>query len=152
MTPSYAGDKVTILRLLNEALATELVCVLRYRRHYFCAEGAVAESVKKEFMEHAVEEQEHADEIAKRIVELGGAPDFSPKGLDTRSHSEYKAGNSLKDMAKEDLIAERIAIESYTEMIAYIGDKDPTTKRMLAAILAKEEEHAEDMSSIYKHL
>jgi len=151
VTPSYAGETSTIVRLLNEALATEIVCVLRYRRHYFCAEGALAESVKEEFMEHAQEEQEHADQIAERIVQLGGKPNFNPVGLDTRSHSEYVEGSSLKEMVKEDLIAERVAIQSYTEMILFIGDKDPTTKRMLESILAKEEEHAEDMASIYKH-
>ncbi|HEV7633238.1 MAG TPA: ferritin-like domain-containing protein [Steroidobacteraceae bacterium] len=148
VTPSYAADKDLVLRLLNEALATELVCVLRYRRHYFLAAGALAEAVKKEFLVHAQEEQAHADLIAERIVQLGGEPNFDPEGLAGRSHSEYVAGNTLTDMLREDLIAERIAIESYTEMIAYLQDKDATTRRMLEGILAVEEEHAEELASM----
>jgi bacterioferritin len=148
VTPSYGADKELVLRLLNEALATELVCVLRYRRHYFLAAGALAEAVKKEFLVHAQEEQAHADLIAERIVQLGGEPNFDPEGLAGRSHSEYVAGKTLTDMLREDLIAERIAIESYTEMIAYLQDKDATTRRMLEGILAVEEEHAEELASM----
>ena len=134
--------------MLNEALATELVCVLRYKRHYFMAAGIHAAPVAAEFLEHATEEMSHADLIAKRIVELRGEPNFSPDGLAARSHAEYVEGDSLTSMIKEDLVAERIAIESYREMIAYLGDQDPTTHRLLEGILASEEEHAEDLSSL----
>jgi bacterioferritin len=146
VTEDYRADRKTVLKLLNEALATELVCVLRYKRHYFMARGLNAEPVAAEFAEHAGEEQEHADKIAERIVQLGGEPNFSPDGLLQRSHSEYVAGNSLKDMIKENLVAERIAIDSYRQMIQYIGDKDSTTRRILEEILAVEEEHADDMA------
>ena len=148
VTASYSADRDTVLRLLNEALATEIVCTLRYRRHYFMADGLQAESVKKEFLEHALEEQEHADQIAARIVQLDGEPNFDPRGLADRSHAEYVAGDTLEAMIREDLVAERVAIDSYKEMIAYIGPRDPTTKRMLEEILAKEEEHAEDLCSM----
>ncbi len=148
VTSSYAADRGTVLRLLNEALATEIVCTLRYRRHYFMADGLQAEAVKKEFLEHAEEEQAHADLIAARIVQLDGEPNFDPRGLAERSHAEYVPGDSLQAMIREDLVAERIAIDSYKEMIAYIGPRDPTTKRMLEEILAKEEEHAEDLSGM----
>ena len=148
VTAGYAADKEIVIKLLNEALATELVCVLRYKRHYFMAKGIHAESVKAEFLEHANEEMAHADRLAKRITELGGEPDFSPDGLSERSHAEYVTGDTLKDMIKEDLIAERIAIESYREMIAYLADTDPTTQKLLKEILAVEEEHAEDLASL----
>lgn len=148
VTQTYAADRETVLRLLNEALATEIVCTLRYRRHYFMANGVNAESVKAEFLTHAQEEQGHADLIAARIVQLDGEPNFDPRGLADRSHAEYVAGKSLKEMIREDLVAERVAIDSYKEMISYIGPRDPTTKRMLKEILAKEEEHAEDLSSM----
>ncbi len=148
VTEGYAADRDTVLRLLNEALATEIVCTLRYRRHYFMADGVQAEAVKAEFLTHAQEEQGHADLIAARIVQLEGAPNFDPRGLAERSHAEYVAGDSLDDMIREDLVAERVAIDSYKEMITYIGPRDPTTKRMLEEILAKEEEHAEDLSSM----
>jgi len=144
VTPGYRADRDTVIRLLNEALATEIVCVLRYKRHYFMATGIHAQSVAQEFLQHATEEQTHADQIAQRIVQLGGAPNFSPEGLMTRSHSEYIEGESLLDMIKEDLVAERIAIDSYREMIQYCGNDDPTTRRMMETILAMEEEHAED--------
>jgi bacterioferritin len=152
VTSEYAADKNAVVKMLNDALATELVCVLRYRRHYFAADGVLAEAVKSEFLAHAKEEQEHADKIAERIVQLGGQPDFDPAGLASRSHSEYKAGTSLQDMIKEDLIAERIAIESYTEMVAFLEGRDATTRRMLESILAVEEEHAEEMSSMLKNV
>lgn len=148
VTETYAADRETVLRLLNEALATEIVCTLRYRRHYFMADGVQAEAVKEEFLTHAQEEQAHADLIAARIVQLEGEPNFDPRGLAERSHAEYVAGESLDDMIREDLVAERVAIDSYKEMITYIGPRDPTTKRMLEEILAKEEEHAEDLSSM----
>ena len=147
-TPGYKAKVETVCKLLNEALATELVCVLRYKRHYFTASGIHSESVKTEFLQHATEEQQHADQIAERIVQLGGQPNFSPDGILTRSHSEYVEGKNLEDMIKENLVAERVAIDSYREMIAYIGDDDPTTRRMLEEIQAKEEEHAEDMASL----
>lgn len=150
LTPDYKADRDTVVKLLNEALATEIVCVLRYKRHYFMAEGMNAESVKAEFLEHADEEQAHADELADRIVQLGGEPNLSPDGLSARSHSEYVEGENLKDMIKEDLIAERIAIESYRDMIAFVGSDDPTTRRILEKILMKEEEHAEDLVSLLK--
>jgi bacterioferritin len=147
VTEAYRGDRVMVIKLLNEALATEIVCVLRYKRHYFMAQGIHADSVAAEFLEHANEEQGHADQIAARIVQLGGAPNFSPDGLLMRSHSEYVEGTTLLDMVKEDLVAERVAIESYTEMIRYIGEGDITTRRMLEVILANEEQHADDLAS-----
>ena len=148
VTDSYRGDRKAVIGLLNAALATEIVCVLRYKRHYFMASGINAKSVAAEFLEHAEEEQGHADLIATRIVQLGGAPDLSPKGLDARAHSEYVEGDSLTSMLREDLIAERVAIDTYREMIRYIGDDDPTTRRMLETILASEEEHAEDLGTL----
>ena len=147
VTQGYSADRETVVKLLNEALATEIVCTLRYRRHYFMASGINAESVAQEFLQHANEEQGHADQIAGRIVQLGGSPNFSPDGLLMRSHSEYAEGTTLLDMIREDLIAERIAIDSYTEMIRYVGDNDITTRRMLESILAVEEEHADDLAS-----
>lgn len=148
VTSGYKGDRQTILRLLGEALATELVCVLRYKRHFYMASGLQAESAAAEFAQHATEEQGHADQIAARIVQLGGKPDFNPDTLTGRSHAEYVEGDSLREMLKEDLIAERIAIDSYREMIAYIGKDDSTTRRMLETILAVEEEHADDLQSL----
>jgi bacterioferritin len=148
VTDGYKCDLETVLRLLNEALATEIVCVLRYKRHQFMARGLSAQSVADEFAEHAAEEQGHADKIAERITQLGGEPDFNPAGLLTRSHSEYVPGDSLIEMIKEDLVAERIAIESYSEIIRFLGDSDSTSRRLMEDILAKEEEHAEDMLTL----
>ena len=148
MTPGYKADQKIVVKLLNEALATEIVCVLRYKRHYFMASGINADSVAAEFLQHATEEQAHADQIAQRIVQLGGEPNFSPDGLLTRSHAEYVEGESLIDMIKEDLVAERIAIDSYREMITYLGTNDTTTRRMMEGILAMEEEHADDLVSL----
>ena len=148
VTAGYKADRATVVKLFNEALATELVCVLRYKRHHYMASGIHAQSVAAEFLEHANEEQQHADMLAKRIVELDGEPDFSPEGLSSRSHSEYVEGESLLDMIKEDLVAERIAIDSYGEMIRYIGADDPTSRRVLETILAVEEEHAEDLKTL----
>jgi len=147
VTENYRGDRATVIKLLNEALATEIVCVLRYKRHYFMAQGIHAEPIAAEFLQHANEEQGHADQIAERIIQLGGAPNFNPDGLLMRSHSEYVEGHTLIEMIKEDLVAERVAIDSYTEMIRYIGENDITTRRMLESILAVEEEHAEDLAS-----
>ena len=152
VTEGYQADIPTAVRILNEALATEIVCVLRYKRHYFMASGIHAQSVRQEFLQHANEEQGHADQIAERITQLRGEPNFSPEGLASRSHSEYQEGKSLTDMIKEDLVAERVAIESYSEMIKYFGDKDPTTRRMLEEILAKEEEHADDLVTLLETL
>jgi bacterioferritin len=148
VTESYQADREVVLKLLNEALATEIVCVLRYRRHYFMANGINAQAVADEFLQHANEEQAHADQIAARIVQLGGAPNLSPEGLLSRSHSEYVEGESLLDMIREDLVAERIAIDSYKEMIQYFGTKDPTTRRMIEGILSVEEEHAEGLATL----
>jgi bacterioferritin len=148
VTPGYHADRNVVVKLLNEALATEIICVLRYKRHHFMAKGIHAEGVAAEFQEHAADEQEHADRLAERITQLGGAPDFSPEGLATRSHSEYVEGNSLESMIKEDLVAERIAIDSYREMIEYLGTNDITSRRLMEDILAKEEEHADDLASL----
>ena len=147
VTDAYRANRETVIKLLNEALATEIVCVLRYKRHHFMAQGIHAEPIAQEFLQHANEEQGHADQIAGRIVQLGGAPNFSPEGMLTRSHSEYVEGTTLIDMIKEDLVAERVAIDSYTEMIRYIGENDITTRRMLEGILGVEEEHADDLAS-----
>jgi bacterioferritin len=152
VTPGYRADREAVVRVLNEALATEIVCVLRYRRHYFMASGLPAQSVAQEFLQHANEEQMHADQIAQRIVQLGGEPNFSPEGLLTRSHSEYVEGGSLIEMIQEDLVAERVAIDSYREMIGWLAAKDPTTRRMLEGILAMEEEHADDLVSLLEEL
>ena len=152
VTDAYRGDRDTVIKLLNEALATEIVCVLRYKRHYFMAQGINADPIAQEFLQHAGEEQGHADQIAGRIVQLGGAPNLNPEGMLTRSHSEYVEGQNLLDMIKEDLVAERVAIDSYTEMIRYIGGDDITTRRMLESILAVEEEHADDLSSFLADL
>jgi len=152
VTEGYSADRETVIKLLNEALATEIVCVLRYRRHYFMATGINAESVAAEFLQHSNEEQGHADEIAQRIVQLKGEPNFNPDGLLTRSHAEYQEGTSLVDMIKEDLVAERIAIDSYREMITYFGNDDPTSRRMMEGILAVEEEHADDLVSLLEKM
>jgi bacterioferritin len=148
VTEGYTADRETVVKLLNEALATEIVCVLRYKRHYFMAAGIHADSVAAEFLEHANDEQGHADQIAARIVQLGGEPNFNPDGLLMRSHAEYVEGETLTDMIKEDLVAERIAIDSYREMVNYFGNDDPTTRRLIEGILAVEEEHADDLVSL----
>lgn len=152
ITPGYSADRKTVIKLLNEALATEIICVLRYKRHYFMASGINAQSVAAEFLQHANEEQAHADELAQRIVQLGGEPNFSPEGIQDRSHAEYVEGDNLIDMIKEDLVAERIAIDSYREMIQYLGNDDPTTRRMLEGILAMEEEHADDLGGLLEEM
>jgi bacterioferritin len=152
VTAGYNADRATVLKLLNDSLATEIVCVLRYRRHHFMAKGIQSKSIADEFLVHSNEEQGHADQIAERIVQLGGEPDFSPDGLVSRSHAEYVEGVSLVDMIKEDLVAERIAIDSYRDIIQYLSDKDPTTRRMMESILAVEEEHADDMAELLQGL
>jgi Bacterioferritin (cytochrome b1) len=152
VTSGYKADRGTVVRVLNEVLATELVCVLRYKRHYYMVSGIHAQSVAQEFLEHAKEEQGHADLAAERIVQLGGAPNLNPEGLATRSHSQYIEGTSLLDMIREDLVAERIAVESYNEIIRYLGDDDPTTRTMMEKIMANEEEHAEDMKTLLESL
>jgi bacterioferritin len=148
VTAGYSANREMVLRLLNDSLATELVCVLRYRRHHFMARGIHSQSVAQEFLEHSNEELGHADEIAERIVQLGGEPDFAPTGLVGRSHAEYVEGDTLASMIKEDLVAERIAIDSYRDIIKYLGDQDPTTRRMMEGILAVEEEHADDLADL----
>jgi len=152
VTDSYKADLPTVLKLLNEALATELVCVLRYKRHYFMATGIAAEGVAAEFLQHANEEQGHADQIAARIVQLNGEPNFSPDGLSSRSHAEYVEGDNLVDMIKENLVAERIAIETYSEIVRWLGNDDPTTRGLIESILKVEEEHADDMSTLLETL
>jgi len=152
VTEGYKADRATVVKLLNEALATEIVCVLRYKRHYFMASGIESQSVADEFLQHANEEQAHADQIAARIVQLDGAPNLNPEGMLTRSHSEYVEGATLEDMIREDLVAERIAIESYSEIIRYLGNNDPTSRRLMEEILAKEEEHAEDMKTLLERI
>jgi bacterioferritin len=152
VTSAYTADRQTVIRILNEVLATELVCVLRYKRHYYMATGIHAQAVAAEFLEHAEEEQAHADLAAERITQLGGEPNFNPEGMMGRSHSEYVEGKTLLDMVREDLVAERIAVESYSEIIRYLGNDDPTTRRMIEKIMAKEEEHADDMKKILDNL
>ena len=152
ITEGYTADRETVVKLLNEALATEIVCVLRYKRHYFMASGIHAEGVAAEFLEHANDEQGHADQIAQRIVQLNGEPNFNPDGLLMRSHAEYVEGSTLTDMIQEDLVAERIAIDSYREMINYFANDDPTSRRMLEGILAVEEEHADDLVSLLEKM
>jgi bacterioferritin len=152
VTKGYTGDREQVIRLLNDVLATEIVCVLRYKRHYFMASGIHSEAVASEFLEHANEEQAHADSVAERICQLGGQPDLNPEGFAKRSHSQYIEGNSLTDMIREDLVAERIAIESYSEIIRYLGNDDPTTRLVIERILEKEEEHADDMKRLLEQV
>lgn len=146
VTAGYSADLAMVIKLLNQALATEIVCVLRYRCHHFMARGIHAKGIAEEFLVHSNEEQGHADRIAARIVQLGGEPDFAPAGLTGRSHAEYVAGSTLLEMITEDLVAERIAIDSYRELIGYLGNEDPTTSHMLREILAVEEQHADELA------
>lgn len=148
VTDNYKADRQAVIKVLNEVLATELVCFLRYQRHYYMAFGINSDAMKEEFLQHARQEQEHADWVATRITQLNGEPNFSPEGLASRSHSEYAEGTDLVSMIKEDLFAERIAIETYGEIVRWIGDKDPTTRRLLEEILKTEEEHAEDLKTL----
>jgi bacterioferritin len=151
ITSSYGADRDRVIEVLNEALATEIVCVLRYKRHYFTARGIHSQAVAAEFLQHATEEQGHADQIALRITQLQGEPNFDPEGLTTRSHAQYDASATIPEMLKEDLVAERIAIESYSEVIRWLGDNDVTTRRMLETILAVEEEHADDLLNLMEN-
>lgn len=148
VTGAYRADRVKVIDVLNEVLATETVCTLRYRSHYFMAKGIHSSGVENEFLEHAQQEQEHADQVAKRITELGGRPNLDPEGLATRSHAGYGGGDDLEEMIKEDLVAERIAIATYSEIVRWLGNDDPTTRRMMEEILATEEEHADDMAKL----
>jgi bacterioferritin len=152
VTAYYKADRDKVISVLNEVLATELVCTLRYRNHYYMANGIHSESVAQEFLEHANEEQQHADMVADRSAELGGDPNFSPEGLSLRSHSEYKEGDTLEEMIREDLIAERIAVATYSEIVRWLANDDPTTRRIIEEILAKEEEHADDLSKLLEHI
>ena len=148
VTEGYKADRKRVIAVLNDVLATEIVCVLRYKRHYYMASGINAEPVAQEFLQHANEEQMHADMVAQRITQLQGEPNFNPEGLASRSHSEYVEGNTLVEMIREDLVAERIAIESYSEIIRWLGNDDPTTRGLIEEILKKEEEHADDLSNM----
>lgn len=148
VTASYQADRERVIEVLNEVLATETVCTLRYRSHYFMAKGVHAPGVEDEFLQHANEEQQHADRVAKRITELGGTPNLNPEGLATRSHAQYGTGDTLEEMIREDLIAERIAIATYSEIVRWLANEDPTTRRLMEEILAVEEEHADDMASL----
>ncbi|HUA33044.1 MAG TPA: ferritin-like domain-containing protein [Candidatus Binataceae bacterium] len=148
VTAGYKADRKAVIKVLNEVLATEMVCALRYKRHYYMAEGINAEAVKTEFQQHATEEEQHADWVATRITQLNGEPDFNPEGLATRSHSEYQEGDDLVSMLKEDLYAERIAIESYSSIVRWLGSDDPTTRKLIEEILKVEEEHADDLKNL----
>jgi bacterioferritin len=148
VTASYQADRAKVIEVLNEVLATEIVCTLRYKNHYYMAQGIHSQSVADEFLEHATEEQQHADMVAKRITELGGMPNLDPAGLTTRSHAEYKACDKLDDIIREDLIAERIAVSTYSEIVRWLGNDDPTTRMLIEEILAKEEEHADDLAKL----
>lgn len=148
VTSAYLADREQVVAVLNEVLATEIVCTLRYKNHYFMARGVHGDSVAEEFLEHAREEEQHADQVAHRITQLGGVPNLDPEGLATRSHAEYKETTDLEEMIREDLAAERVAIATYSEIIRWLGDDDPTTRRMMEEILAKEEEHADDLSNL----
>jgi bacterioferritin len=152
VTPSYRADRERVIQILNDALATEMVCVLRYKRHYYMAQGLSSEPVAQEFLEHAQEEERHADMLAVRITQLGGAPDLDPAAFTARAHSEYVEGNTLTDMIKEDLVAERIAIDSYREIVQFLGSDDSTSRRIMEEILAKEEEHADDLVKLLTKL
>jgi len=152
VTAGYKADRVAVVEILNEALATEIVCVLRYKYHYYKASGIHSQAVKAEFLEHANEEQQHADWIAERITQLDGSPNFNPEGMLTRSHADYVEGEDLVDMIKEDLVAERIAIDTYRDIVNYLGTDDSTTRRLMERILAQEEEHAEDMATLLEQL
>ncbi|MBW8487533.1 ferritin-like domain-containing protein [Actinomadura parmotrematis] len=152
ITAAYGADLERVIQVCNEALATEIVCVLRYKRHYYTATGIHSEAVVGEFAEHAKDEQEHADKLAVRITQLGGEPDFDPEILAGRAHTAYDASTDLVEMIKEDLVAERVAIASYTEIVQWLGDKDPTTRRVFEELLADEEDHADDLRGLLERL
>jgi bacterioferritin len=148
VTSGYKADREQVVKVLNEALATEIVCWLRYKRHFYSAKGLASDSVKAEFLEHATQEEQHADWLAERIGQLGGEPDFNPRGLTERSHADYAEGGDLRSMIRENLVAERIAIDVYSEIIRWLGDDDPTTRKLIVDILKEEEEHANDMADL----
>lgn len=148
VTRANTADRVAVITVLNDVLATEITCVLRYKRHYYMASGLNSEAIRAEFAQHAQEEQAHADAVSERITQLNGAPDLNPATLKERSHAEYVEGDTLVDMLKEDLVAERIAIESYGEIVRWLGERDPTTRRLIERILEQEEEHAEDLKTL----
>ncbi len=152
VTDAYQADRKRVIEVLNEVLATEIVCVLRYKSHYYASKGLNKEPIAQEFLQHAAEEQTHADMVCERITQLGGEPNLNPKGLATRSHSEYKGGATMAELIKEDLVAERIAVATYSEIIRWIGDDDPTTRRMMEVLLANEEEHANDMLDLIERV
>jgi bacterioferritin len=152
VTTAYQADRQQVIAVLNEVLATEIVCTLRYKNHYYMAKGIYAQPVADEFLEHAKEEELHADEVAARIVQLGGIPNLNPEGLATRSHAQYEESDSLEEMVKEDLIAERVAIQTYNEIIKWLGNDDITSRRMMEQILAKEEEHADDLANLLERM
>ena len=152
VTGAYRADREQVIAVLNEILATEIVCVLRYKYHYYMASGIHGETAAGEFLEHANEEMQHVDWVAERITQLGGRPNFNPAGIETRAHAEYAEGESLVDMIKENLIAERVAIETYSEVLRWLGDDDPTTRRLMEQILEQEEEHADDMKTLMENL
>ena len=152
VTGGYKADREQVIKVLNEVLATEIVCMLHYKRHYFTVDGIFSDSIRAEFLEHANEEQQHADMVAARIVQLNGEPDFEPKNLATRSHSQYAEGEDAVSMIREDLVAERIAIETYTEIARWLGEDDPTSRRLIEQILEMEEEHAEDLVTLLARL
>ena len=148
VTEGYRADREQVVAVLNDVLATEIVCVLRYKRHFFMARGINADSIKAEFLQHANEEQQHADWVAERITQLNGEPNFNPEGMASRSHSQYQEGSSLIEMIKEDLVAERIAVQSYSDIARWLGEDDPTTRRLIVEILKSEEEHAEELANM----
>lgn len=152
VTDAYEADREQVIAVLNEVLATEIVCILRYRNHYYCAKGINAEPIAQEFLTHANEEQVHADWVSVRISQLGGTPNWSPEGLATRSHAQYIEGNSLREMIQEDLVAERVAIETYSEIIRWLGNDDPTTRGIIEDILKEEEHHADDLAGMLEDM
>lgn len=152
VTADYRGSTELVLRVLNDVLATEIVCNLRYRNHYFMASGIHNKPVAEEFLEHANDERVHADMVAERITQLGGVPDFDPKDLATRSHATYREGTTLRDMIAEDLVAERIAVQLYGDIVRWLGASDPTSRRLMETLLAKEEEHADDMATLIEEM
>jgi bacterioferritin len=152
ITGAYQADPKKVIEVLNDVVATEIVCTLRYKNHYYMAQGIHSESVAAEFLEHSRDEEQHADLVAKRITELGGEPDLDPRGLATRSHAEYKSCKLLADMIREDLVAERIAVATYAEIIRWLSDRDPTSRRLIEELLAKEEEHADDLAKLLVHM
>jgi len=152
VTAAYGADQQQVIELLNQVLATEIVCMLRYKNHYYSARGVQGRACAAEFLEHAAEEQQHVDLVAERIAQLGGVPNFDPQGLGSRSRTEYREGDSLRQMIGDDLVAERVAIETYSSIVRWLGDSDPTSRRLMETLLAKEEEHADDLARLLQNL